>query len=390
MSVSDAPSWQAPVALIVLVALIAASAAGAYREARARGCAVVVVALAAFVVFKEGVVRLEPNHVAIYFASAAMLWLAIPWGASRRIALSGALVLGAVSLHAVLPSGFGLDPIGNISSAGGAAKTLVSSGRRQDLTDSGRLAMRSIYRLDPASLAELRGHSVEIDPWEIGVAWAYGLDWDPLPAFQSYVAYTGPLDDLNSDELVGGAAPERILRENSNLIDPNFPDDAIDARYAGWDPPRENREILCHYAPMRTTQRWQVLGRVPDRCGEPRPAGSVDAAWGEAVDVPAPHPGEMIFARIHGAAVSGLEKLRSFLYRSSLRYATIDGGAATYRLIPGTAADGLMLRASPSLVEPAPFARIPQAETIALSGRDGELTYEFFRVSVRMAPKGSG
>ena len=48
---------------------------------------------------------------------------------------------------------------------------------------------------------------------------------------------------------------------------------------------------------------WQLLERVPDRCGEPREIGSVDAAYGEQVDVPEPGPGEVVFARIDGAEV---------------------------------------------------------------------------------------
>lgn len=383
MALDGAPSWQLPVAIGALVAVAAASAGGAYRDGRARSCAVAVTAIVAFAFYKENFIRSDVNHTAIYFASVCILWLVIPWSLARRGALAGALALGAISLHAAPQSGANLDLIANVKLATEQARTLLSSGRRQDLTLAGRTYSKATYRLDPETLAELRGHTTSIDPWDIGVAYTYDLDWSPLPVIQSYVAYTPHLDGLNADFLEGAGAPQRILRENTNLIHPGFPTGTLDDRFPGWDPPRQARETLCHYAPLRTTPRWQVLGRVSDRCGPPRPAGTVEAAFDESVDVPAPGPGELVFARVHGAEVEGLERLQGLLFRPSLRYAAINDGTEVYRLPPALAGDGLMLRASPSLLAAGPFSQIPQAENIEITGQSGSLRYEFFRMSVR-------
>jgi hypothetical protein len=92
----------------------------------------------------------------------------------------------------------------------------------------------------------------------------------PLPVFQEYNAYTKTLDRVNADALGSRSGPERILHENTQLVDPSYPTATIDNRYPTWDPPEKSLAMLCNYVPLQTTARWQVLGRVPDRCGPPR------------------------------------------------------------------------------------------------------------------------
>ena len=50
--------------------------------------------------------------------------------------------------------------------------------------------MQETYALPPARCGALRGHTVAVEPWEAGAAWAYELDWQPQPVFQNYSAYT--------------------------------------------------------------------------------------------------------------------------------------------------------------------------------------------------------
>jgi hypothetical protein len=381
MAVKFAPSWQAPVAALALVGLVCGAAAGSYRERFARWCAVAVMGLAGFVAFKQGVVRFEANHVAFYFSTACALWLIIPWSrALNPILIGGAAVLAALAFHAIPPSGVTLDVIGNVRLAGNQVRTLFSGARRADIAEAGREGLKAIYRLDDRTLAELRGHSVHVDPWEIGAAWTYDLEWSPLPVFQNYSAYTDDLDRLNAAEVISPSGPERILRENPLLVDAEYPTRTIDGRYPGWDPPAQARAILCHFTPLHTTSRWQVLGRVRSRCGRPQLIRSTEARFDEAVSIPAPGRGQIVFARIHGVAVSGLERLRTLLFRSKLRFAVLDG-SSTYRLIPGTAEDGLLLRGPAGLARGGPFSQIPQAETIEVTGASGELRFDFFAMA---------
>ena len=83
-----------------------------------------------------------------------------------------------------------------------------------------------------------------------GAAWAYELDWRPQPVFQNYSAYTSALDRLNAATIEGPDGPERLLRENAQVVDAEFPTPDIDNRFLGWDPPEQARAVLCNFAPL--------------------------------------------------------------------------------------------------------------------------------------------
>jgi hypothetical protein len=390
--------WKVVVASIAAavsaVALVVACAAGRFRDRRALICGALLMAIAAFTVFKEGVVRTDAGHLSLYFATACVLWIAIPWTRARRPwLLVGAAAIAAAGLPVrTSDTPTNLDPVANVRDAGEQVRNLFSPGRRADLIAAGRAGMKATYRLDAPTRAALRGRAVAIEPWEAGVAWAYELDWDPLPVFQNYSAYTAGLDRLNAEAVESPEGPERILRENPLLVLPEFPTQDLDSRFPGWDPPEQQRAVLCNFAPLHTTERWQVLARVPDRCSEPRPAGSAEAGEGETVDVPAPRRGEAVFVRIHGAGIGGLERISTALFHAQVRRLVVNGGQS-YRLIPETAGDGLLLRGRGGFAAPGPFSPVPQARTIAVTGAGGDLRFEFFRLQVKewkhSAPPGS-
>jgi hypothetical protein len=389
---TDVPAWQVTAATIAAaitsIGLVVAAWRCGYRDSRARWAAVALMALAAFTVFKEGVVRTDAGHLSLYFSTATILWIAIPWPRARWYWLvAGVAVLVAVGWP-VRPEGQtnNTDVVANVKSAFEQARTLFSPARRQRLIDDGRASLKSIYKLDRPTQAALRGHTVTVEPWEIGAAWAYRLDWDPLPVFQNYSAYTAHLDRLNSEALADPGGPERILRENAGLVYPEFPTRSIDGRFPGWDPPEQARTALCHFAVLTATERWQVLARVPDRCGPSRPMGSAEASPGEAVEVPAPGPHEVVWARVEGADVGGLERLTALLAHPRTRHAILDGDRS-FRLIGATASDGLMLRSSGGIGGEGAFAQVPQARTIAIEGGGEELSFEFFAMRVG-APEG--
>jgi hypothetical protein len=108
----------------------------------------------------------------------------------------------------------------------------------------------------------------------------------------------------------------------------------------------------------------------------------VSAAAGEAVDVPRPGRGEVVFARIGGAGVSGLERAQAILFHAASRHAVVNGGTR-YRLVPETAGDGLLLRAAPGIVRPGPFDPVPDARTLAIEGGGERITYDFYAFNVR-------
>jgi hypothetical protein len=386
----DVAPWKVTMATIAAAIVAMATAAASYFAAeypsrRARWAATAIFALTAFIVFKEGVVRTDAGHLTLFFSTACVLWLAIPWqrGTRWQWLWAAAAVIAAVGLP-VRPPGMGtnLDAVANVKLAAEQVDSLFSPARRHELMEAGRGGMKVTYRLDPATLAALGQRTVAIEPWEVGVAWAYGLNWQPLPVFQNYSAYTSALDELNATAVASPDGPERILRENQLAVFPEFDTPDLDGRYLGWDPPAQARAVFCNFTPLSTSERWQVLGRSPDRCGEPHLLRTTEAAPGEAVAVPRPGPHEVVFVRIDGAGVSGLERLSTTLLHAALRQITVNGNER-YRLVPETAGDGLMLRAGAGVVDFGSFSAIPQAQMIAVSGSPGDLRYQFFAMPTR-------
>jgi hypothetical protein len=401
---TDVAPWKVTVAVIAAIAsglaLVGAAwlwggdgpaddpAAGSDRAVapdRARRWAgVAIAALVYFEIYKEGVVRIDAGHLTVLFANAAVVWVAVGLsGRRRRLMLAGAAIVFAISLP-VRPAGLEtqFDPVSNVRFAVDQARDLFSPGRRDTLIGFGRAAMESSYGLAPQGLAALHGHTVAVEPWEIGAAWAYELDWRPLPVFQNYSAYTPALDRLNAEAVEDPDGPERLLRHNTEVVQPEFPTADLDDRFLGWDPPEQARAVLCNFAPVWEDERWQVLGRVADRCRPERRLGSVSAAAGEAVRVPTPGPGEVVFARIAGAGVSGLERVQTLLFHAASRHAVVNGDTR-YRLVPETADDGLLMRAAPGVVEAGPFDPVPEAKTIAVEGGSDRITYDFYAFRVR-------
>lgn len=380
-------AWGRVAAIALLIVFVVGSYFGNYRDSRARWCAVALCALAGFAVFKEGVVRYDIGHITIFITTIPILWLLIPWARPRLpFAAIGAVALVAMVL--VFRPGsypYRLDPIDNVQIAEAQAEILLDGSRREALSEFSRALMIAVYDLDEQTLAELEGRSVAIEPWEIAVAWAYDLEWSPLPVMQGYQAYTESLDELNADALGSPEGPERILRQAQVPLDGGrgkIP--AIDARYTSWDPPQQALAILCNYETLHQTEVWQVLGRTANRCDEPESIGTVEAEFEEEVAVPDAARGEVVFVRIEGAGVAGLEKIRSLLFRAEFRNVRTDGG--DYRLVPGIAEGGLLLRGDPRIAGTGNFSTVPQTETIALSGVEGDLTFEFFRMRVGDEP----
>jgi hypothetical protein len=371
-------------AIGVSVALVVVAWLAPYRDRRGRWAGTLLVALAAFAIYKEGVVRVDAGHLTVYFANACVLWIAVGFAPGRRWFIPAVALLVFLASLPLRPAGTAdnLNPFSNLHYAFDQARNLASPGRRAAAMEDGRRGLKATYALEPGALAAVRGHTVAVEPWEAGAAWAYHLDWLPQPVFQNYSAYTPALDRMNAATIESPDGPERLLRENAQVVDAEFPTPDIDNRFLGWDPPEQARAVLCNFAPLYTSERWQVLGRVPDRCGPERALGTVEAAAGQSVPVPAPEPGTVVFARIGGAGVSGLERAQNFLLHARSRHAFVNG-ETRYRLVPETAGDGLMMRAAPGIVEAGPFDPVPEARTIAVEGGSATLTYEFFSMSVR-------
>jgi hypothetical protein len=356
--------WDWAAALVAGAATIAATAYAGARLARAQRFAMVaVVALLVFSLWKFGFVRHDGGHVAAFFEGLFVVWAALAWRGQARLVPFAAVAALAIVYFAAAgrAADFTIRPVSGVEQL---EALLVSS---EDERDAARAQMQLAYGVDARILERIGDAPVDVRPWEIGIAWAYGLNWHPLPVLQDYLAYDPELDRINADWLDSDRAPRFILRHlgyaDSSVV-------GIDGRFTTFDSPEATLEVLCRYRPELTTKTHQLLVRSgTDRCGEPRALARVEAGFGEPIEVPHAGPHEAVIARIHGAGAEGVERLRVFVYRAALRRVRLDDATANFPA--RNAGGGLLLAASPGADFPPPFALAPDVETLEIESEDG-------------------
>lgn len=382
---TEAPgrSWEYVLAVAVVGVMAALVWLGTQELSRRRRVATVLATGAwLFLALKHGFVR-HDSHSVVFFEEAAIVATALCRSAAWRLHTLAAvcvLALGVLAVNSSAPPGL-VDPRPDPLSAFRDAATVLAPHRLAERVDRARAQLQRRYALSPTTLAALAGHSVHIYPMEAGVAWAYPqLDWQPLPVFQAYTAYTAGLDAANAAMLSGPNAPERIL---ASAV-------AIDGRDPGWESPAARLAMACHYTELGIDGRWQVLARVPNRCGPAQSLGTVDIVAGQAIPVPTPvGPDELVVARIDGLDTPLAYRVRSQLSKLPVVTAVLDG-KASYRLVPGTAGDGLVLSApTAALGWSGPFAYPAAVSSIEVRGGGWgvgtRLRVEFLAVHVSTA-----
>jgi hypothetical protein len=260
-------------------------------------------------------------------------------------------------------------------------------------------------------LAEIRHNSrlpalqgtVDAYPCNAAVAIAYGLDYQPRPIMQSYVAYTPELAQLNADHLHGPNAPDNILFVVLN--DPYWlrhvpsSDDSL-----SWP------LLLSQYDVTNKAGGFLILHKAAHPRGyELVPISQLATGFGATVSVPAPMDGP-VWVRITIHA-SGAGKLLSLLYKDpelNMTLLTRDGREHWFRLVPGEAEAGFLL--SPLIEGNSEFASLAAGDaTKQLAGKEvrtitfsqvgwvgkrwayqPEITVEFARLVFSPKPGGAG
>lgn len=373
--------WQFPGFILGACALgTLAVAAGRRWDIWRRAGLLVMVAAVAFLMFKHAVVRSSPGSAGICLAAFLAIGLALAPHVRRSLAVCAVAVLlglaylgnhetfGPVTFDFKIRSESFINQLKYVAKPGGLAEQ----------QQAGQEAMQAYYALTPRQLALLRTGSVHVASLEAGVAYAYELDWDPLPVFQQYTAYTKRLDHLNAAKLESSTAPDRILWEDAPAVDPTFAavrpfPGTIDSRVPAWDSPAEMIQMFCRYRVENWDERWAILRHSPDRCGPERPLESVSVASGEVVHLPATRSNEALVVRVGGLGVSGLERLRTLLFRAAKRNVVL--GTHTWNVIPGTAGDGLLLRVPGWADYPGKFALGSHAATVSFGGENATLSF---------------
>ena len=389
------------VAFAIVAATLVWYALRATREVpRARRLQLLtVLAILLFAMWKTAFARGFPAYM---FATAGLAAIPFLWSAGRGAALATLAAiwigyLGAAPAATTSPTGY-FDVPSSVRSAVLLGRAALPW-RVESEADLTRQALRDLYDLPADVIGSIGDRGLHIDPWEAGVAQAYpDFRWEPLPVIQSYSAYTAALDELNAERLRRDDRPERILREFTpwTFLGVAPPPGvrtlahAIDGRFYWFESPAATLERLCRYEQLVAGDRWQVLGATGRQCGPPVPLQTIRARAGEPVVVPTPpSDDDFVIVRVHGVEGGLVDRIRTALWEAGEWYIEVDG--RRFRLVPGTADQGLLLAVPPAAQGSEPFAFGPRIDSITVSagknGRESDdtLTYEF--LSVPMAPR---
>lgn len=373
---SPGQNWVYYVALVLLFAVLVLAVVGLELESGTRSWPLLVFALlASWFIFKSGMIRF---HVFYFFFFLIVLIAALPW----RPAWRGAAMVVLVATIAIIPEVSRLPTdswITRPTNVHGFFQNLhagVSQAQRDTALSGARL---NVKRADPIpnKLIRLVGaEPVHVDSAEISVAWAYSLNWRPVPVFQSYSAYTQRLDEANAERLLDADGPTRVLRHKEG---------AIDGRYRLQENPEYTLALVCNFIQIGSDSDWQVLARGENRCGEATKLGEARLETGLSVAVPkATGADKILIGRIK--LEPSLEwRLRNLAFKPPTSMLSIDG--ANYRFIPGTAGGPLLLHLTPSLgwsPELSPGLEQPiDTQQIGLNGYSGSASISFYEIPVR-------
>lgn len=259
------PPSELTVALLVLVglALGAAFRPSAWRSPRAR-VALCVMAVGLFMCWKEGFVRPDPTHVAVFFTYAALAAPMIAAVLSASVAGTGlpagaALVLVSVGSLATVCAVEHTTPERFVT----AAASRENAGRSLDiLLRPGRLAAEGnrVWLSEvaewnlPRVRARVGAEPVDVFSVDQVIAIYNNFNWRPRPVFQSYSAYTADLAQLNAAFYRSPRAPRFVL---TRWI-------SIDQRFPAADDGPALLELLRRYRPVLAERDYVLLEHLPD------------------------------------------------------------------------------------------------------------------------------
>jgi hypothetical protein len=366
-------AWEYGAAAATAALLAVAIARGADRSDALRfGARVAILAALGFAFFKAAFVR-HDGHGTFFFLYLLLAPLWIEWRpraaavAAICCAAAGAILLAAGNI----PAQHALNPRVRLERFVADFELFADADLRLDAQRQARASMRSQFPLEPALLTALGNEPVHIDPYRTSLVWAYELQWQPVPIFQTYGAYTPHLDGIAADRLADPRAPRLILHE----LTP-----AIDGRHPLWEAPRYTLERLCRYHEEMSSGAWQLLRRGPSRCGAEQQLHAVMLTNGQSVELPAVQPDHALVARIEVATTFG-ERVRSILFKPPAPI-RIAAGGRSFRMVRANLSGPLLFRVPASSGYSANAVETIDADTFSIEGLAQPARVSFSEIAV--------
>ena len=222
-------------------------------------------------------------------------------------------------------------------------------------------------------MTALRRAQVHADPTNIAAVWAFGLEWRPVPVFQTYQANTDSLDQANADSLRDRKGPNAVLREVHA--------DAL-ARIPAWESPNYMVTLTCSYRLTAEGQGWQALRRASDVCGRPRLISEQVLGGDKSASVPNPrHRSELVVAT-YDYPTSATERLLTSLLKPT-RYPEVRTDGQTLAFVTGTASKFHLLHVPETIADRRVTNGGLDIKAISFPDAPGDVTVRFYEVPTR-------
>ena len=277
----------------------------------------------------RGFVRHDSYHDPVFFVSIPLLLVAFTRVSTRWVWLAAGIV--ATTVVAMLAVGtfpsLVVRPDEGLRNIGHEASVLVSPSQTNLVIGDAKGTMEADYAVPPIMISTIGRHRAVVEPWEQGLIWAYGLTFDPMPAFRD--GYTTYLDQLDAHYLASSEAPQFILRQ---------PPLAPDGEDPTFDRPSTQLAMECQYRQVAIGAFWQLLEHVADRCGPAQEIGTSSGALGQWIAVPPTRHGDAVVATFQ-LPLDLWWQITDSLFKPPEVNIAVNGGSDVYRFVPGTAAD---------------------------------------------------
>jgi hypothetical protein len=305
-----------------------------------RAAALLLTLFVVWLLFKEAFVRHDTFHDPVFFACLPPVFAAFLADRRSILRTTGVMLLSGAMLCldlGAVPALVGRPDIGWRNFADGFS-VVAQSSQFASYQYAARANLQSQYLVPADMLTVMAGQTVDVDPWEQTVVWAYPqLRFDPLPGLQDFTTYTSKLDELDVRYLGTTQAPRFILRQVPA---------AFDNRDPAFEPPATQVAIDCRYRQIAASSMWQLLERGPDRCATPQLISTVHSRLGQWIPVPNLPAGHALLGRFE-LPPGWWSRVRAFFFKSPVYVFSVNGGVQSFRFVPGTATD-LHLIAPPS------------------------------------------
>jgi hypothetical protein len=365
MSLEDKPNVLPYLLLAAVLAVLAGYFVRSCRDAgvRATGGVLAVSVILLYLGFREATGRHQPGRQAFFFLTAVpvLAWFSTTVTATavrpgrRRYPFRAGVLAATVLLAAQtwLPA----EPSQVLAGWSERVQLVTDTGYQQQALDRARAAEQQAYQLSPRLRAAVADHPVAVDSFESSLAWAYNLNWHPVPVLQTYVAYTGALDRRNADALDRAPDDQRVLRSAVG---------SIDGRNPLWDSPRYVLTELCRYRPQLSDSHWLLLAKAGDRCGAPTALPARTAGRGAVLPVPEVAVDQLLVMSFDPAPPRPLVRLGR-LVDKSFAPLRVSCGDREFRLPRALAAGPLVIRLPAAAGWPAGYLGGLSCPTVAFT-----------------------